>query len=97
MSETNVAKIERLLRERFEPTHFELVDDSARHAGHPGASLGGGHYNVVIVSSVFEDLGRLERHRLVYEALGSMVGDEIHALSMRTIADSERQAPDDAG
>ena len=89
MSETIAAKIERLLRDRFEPSHFELLDDSAKHVGHPGASSGGGHYNVVIVSSVFEGLGRLERHRLVYAALEGMIGRDIHALAMRTIADSE--------
>ena len=89
MSETTAAKIERLLRDRFDPSHFELVDDSAKHAGHPGASSGGGHYSVVIVSSVFEGLGRLERHRLVYAAVEGMIGSDIHALAMRTIADSE--------
>lgn len=89
MSETTAAKIERLLRARFEPAHFELQDDSAKHAGHPGASSGGGHYAVVIVSSAFEGLSRLERHRLVHAALERMIGAEIHALAMRTIAASE--------
>jgi BolA protein len=44
---------------------------------------------VVIVSRVFEGLGRLERHRLVYSTLGDMVGREIHALALRATADSE--------
>ena len=89
MNETTSARIERQLRERFAPTHFELHDDSAKHVGHPGATSGGGHYSVVIVSDAFEALGRLERHRLVYAELGSMVGAEIHALAIRAVAVSE--------
>ena len=89
MSESTAEKIERRLRERLNPSHFELVDDSAKHVGHPGATSGGGHYNVVVVAEAFEGLGRLERHRLVYDALEGMVGEEIHALAMRTPAPSE--------
>jgi len=90
MTETTPARIERLLRSRFEPTQFELRDDSAKHAGHPGASSGGGHYAVVIVSSVFEGLPRLERHRQVYATVESMIGTEIHALTIRAVAPTEQ-------
>ena len=89
MTETTAARIERLLRARFEPQHFELGDDSAKHVGHAGASSGGGHYSVLVVSDAFEGLSRLERHRQVYAALGSLVGAEIHALAIQTIAASE--------
>lgn len=89
MSETTPARIERLLRERFAPTHFELSDDSAKHAGHPGATSGGGHYSVVIVSTAFEGMTRLERHRSVYGSVGSMIGEEIHALAIRTFTPAE--------
>jgi len=89
MSETTAAKIERLLRERFAPAHFELHDDSAKHAGHPGAASGGGHYSIVIVSTRFEGLSRLERHRRIYAELESMIGAEIHALAIRAVAVSE--------
>ena len=84
MNETTAEKIERLLRAGLKPSLFELVDDSAKHVGHPGATSGGGHYSIVIVADAFEGLGRLARHRLVYEALGGMVGSEIHALAMVT-------------
>ena len=89
MSETTTARIERLLRAQFEPVHFDLQDDSAKHVGHPGASSGGGHYSVVIVSGSFEGLSRLERHRQVYTVLEPLIGAEIHALAIRTIAVSE--------
>lgn len=93
MSET-ASTIERILRRRFEPTHFEIVDDSAKHAGHRGATSGGGHYLVTIVSQAFEHRDRLDRHRMVHEALGGMIGDEIHALGLVTRAPSE-WAPED--
>ena len=89
MNEPTAAKIERLLRERLKPEHFELVDDSARHAGHPGATSGGGHFNLIVVAGCFEGLVSLQRHRLVYDALEGLVGGEIHALSMRTLTPSE--------
>lgn len=87
--EQTVERIERILRGRFQPLHFELRDDSSRHAGHPGATSGGGHYQVLIVSAAFEGLGRLEQHRLVNEALAAMFGEQIHALGLKTLAPSE--------
>ncbi len=81
-------RIERILRRRFDPVHLELRDDSARHAGHAGAAAGGGHFEALIVSRVFEGLALLEQHRLVNEALGDLIGKEIHALTLRTIPPS---------
>ena len=82
-------KIESILRERFQPLHLELNDDSAKHAGHPGATSGGGHFDLLIVSERFEGRTLLERHRMVNEALGDLIGGEIHALALRTIPPSE--------
>jgi BolA protein len=82
-------RIERILRDRFEPTHFELHDDSARHVGHRGATSGGGHFEVVIVSAAFEGKSRLEQHRLVNDALRDHFGPVIHALALKTFAPSE--------
>jgi BolA protein len=87
--ETTAARIERLLRDAFQPLHFELHDESARHASHAGATSGGGHYRVVIVSAAFEGRTLLERHRMVNEALRDLFGAEIHALALRTRAPSE--------
>ncbi len=84
-------KIERILRERFEPILLELHDDSARHAGHPGATSGGGHFRVTLVSRRFEGLSLLDQHRAVNEALAEMFGKEIHALALRTSAPSRRE------
>jgi BolA protein len=82
-------RIENILRERLEPLHFELRDDSAEHIGHPGAKSGGGHYHVFIVSAAFEGQSRIEQHRMVNAALQEMFGQEIHALGLNTLAPCE--------
>ena len=82
-------RIESELRAAFEPVHLELEDESHRHRGHAGAADGGGHYRVTIVSSRFEGRSRLERHRLVYEALDVEMGSAIHALAVRALTPEE--------
>lgn len=86
---TRTEWIESTLRQAFVPTHFEIVDDSARHAGHAGARSGGGHFQVLIVSERFRGQGRVERHRSVYDALGDAMRSEIHALALRTLTPEE--------
>jgi len=87
-----VTRLERLadrLNRAFEPEHLDVVDDSHRHAGHAGAADGRGHFTVLIVSSRFSGLGTLQRHRLVYDAVGDMMTTDIHALSIQAIAPGE--------
>ncbi len=79
-------KIERILRERFDPLVLELRDESDRHVGHRGATSGGGHYHVTLVSREFEGRTLLEQHRAVNQALAGMFGREIHALALKTSA-----------
>jgi BolA protein len=73
------------MRERLaalDPVAIEIADDSAKHAGHAGARSGGGHYRLAIVSPRFAGCRTMERHRLVYDALGPLMKQEIHALSI---------------
>jgi len=72
----------------LEPQRMEIVDDSARHAGHAGAK-DGGHYLLTLVSPHFSGCGTMQRHRLIYEALGPMMRGEIHALSIKALAPEE--------
>jgi BolA protein len=65
----------------LEPSQLEIRDDSAQHAGHAGAR-DGGHYAVHIVSSRFTGLSTMQRHRLVYDAVGDLARQRIHALSI---------------
>ena len=67
----------------LEPTRFELIDDSALHAGHAGARSGGGHYRLTIASAAFSGKNTVARHRLIYDALGEMMRREIHALAIQ--------------
>ena len=65
------------------PSVLHVIDESHKHAGHEGARDGRGHFSVEIISEAFRGLAPLARHRLVYEALGSMMQIDIHALSIR--------------
>lgn len=71
------------------PESMEILDESAKHAGHEGAKSGGGHYWLTIVSPRFAGQGTLARHRLVYETLGDMMHKEIHALSIKAYTPDE--------
>jgi BolA protein len=75
------------------PLRLELVDDSARHAGHAGAAPGGNtHWNLVIVSAAFAGKRTVARHRMVYQALGNLMQDPIHALAIVARAPGETDA-----
>lgn len=52
----------------------------------------GRHFNAVIVSAAFEGRSRVQRHQLVYAALGERMREEVHALSMRTLTPAEFEA-----
>jgi len=75
-------RIEAKLREAFSPERLSVIDESAQHAGHIGARDGGGHYRIHIVSERFAGLPTMARHRLVYDALGTLMEGAIHALSI---------------
>lgn len=80
------------IRERLsalEPQSVELLDESGRHVGHAGAAAGGSHFKLVIVSSRFAGLDKLQRHRMVYAALGPLMQREIHALAIQAVAPDE--------
>jgi BolA protein len=74
------------IRERLatlEPLALDLVDESAQHAGHSGSRPGGGtHWRLAIVSRRFAGKPTVARHRMVYEALGELMKDPIHALAI---------------
>lgn len=91
MPEGPVARtIREKLEAAFAPERLEVTDDSARHAGHAGARIGGeSHFNVVIVASAFKGLSRLERQRRVYSALAAELAGPVHALSARALAPDE--------
>lgn len=85
------AIIEQRLTEALAPTSLKILDESKRHANHPGAiESGGGHFTVHIVSNAFSGKTTLARHRMIYTALEGMIGPEIHAIQINA------KAPDEA-
>ena len=83
MSDERVAKIEALLKEAFGPTYMLVKDQSHLHAGHAGARDGRGHFDVTIEAEAFRGKRPLACHRLVYEAMGSLMETDIHALRIQ--------------
>ena len=84
-----------LIRERLAvlaPQRLELIDESARHAGHAGARSGGRHYRLLIVSPVFAGHLPLARHRLVHGTLTDLLQSRIHALSITAMTPEEAEA-----
>ena len=73
---------ERLTRE-LQPVKLEIIDESAKHAGHAGAASGGGHFIGNIFSPAVEKKKHIQRHPRVYDSLGEIMHSEIHALSIQ--------------
>lgn len=84
-------ELEARLRERLAPTHLEVIDESAAHAGHAGAGDEGfgTHFRVRIQASCFTGQTRLACHRLVYDALHDFMARGLHALAIEV----QRQPP----
>jgi BolA family transcriptional regulator, general stress-responsive regulator len=82
-SDTHVtaSRVEAVLREALAPDALSVQDDSAAHAGHAGAREGR-HFSVTIVSARFVGQSRVARHRLVYDAVASLMAQGIHALAI---------------
>lgn len=89
MSE-RIDKIREKLSAAFSPQQLDIIDESHLHAGHPGARSGGGHFVATIVSEDFAGKNMLERHRMVYDALGEMMNTDIHALSIKAYTPEEQ-------
>ena len=90
-----IEEIKKKLEEHISIHHLEISDDSAHHLGHKQNVSGGGHYIALIVSDSFDGISLVERHRLVYKALGGLIGREIHAFSMKTLTREEYDRTND--
>jgi BolA protein len=77
--------------ESLKPTNIKLVDDSEKHRGHGGHNPAGeSHFTLLIESGEFTGKSRLERQRMVNRALGELVGNRVHALSIKANAPGEQ-------
>jgi BolA protein len=78
----------------FSPVALEVIDQSAQHAGHAGATRADGgqgetHFHVRIVSAAFEGTSRVERQRRIYAALTEEMRGPVHALSLAALTPAE--------
>jgi BolA protein len=89
LSKDRVSEIRSRLEAEFSPLTLEIVDDSRRHAGHAGAKDGRGHFTVTIVSAKFAGAKPIQRHRMVYAALGALMQTDIHAVSVNALSPDE--------
>jgi BolA family transcriptional regulator, general stress-responsive regulator len=85
---TTEQEIERRLA-ALAPESLQILDESGKHVGHEGAKGGGGHYTLTIVSRHFAGRTAQARHRMIYEALGTLMQKEIHALAIKAYAPDE--------
>ena len=81
-------KIEQKLVEQIDLHHFELKDFTGRHLSHKQHD-GGFHLEAVIVSESFINKTLIDRHKIIYAALGELLKHEIHAFSMKTLTPEE--------
>jgi BolA protein len=84
-----VDRIRQRLTEALRPESLEIDDESHLHVGHAGAADGRGHFRVLIVADAFDGQNRIQRHRLVYSALGDMMQRDIHALTIQAYHPNE--------
>jgi len=83
-------RIRQKLTSAFAPLALEVVNDSHRHAGHAGSpGTGESHFTVKVVSAAFAGKSRLERHRMVNDALADELAGKIHALAISALTPDE--------
>jgi BolA protein len=87
VSATPVEDIRQRIEQALSPVSLEVIDEGHLHAGHAGE--GKGHFRVRVVSTAFEGLMPIRRHRLVYEAVGDLMGAGIHALAIEAATPAE--------
>jgi BolA protein len=92
MTADRVAKIRSRLEAELAPEELDVVDDSHRHAGHEGARDGRGHFQVRILSRRFAGKRTVERHRMVYAALGTLMQTDIHALGLVALSPEDTKS-----
>lgn len=82
------AQMQQELQLALQPTHLEVVDESAAHAGHAGAGPlpYGTHFRVRVASPRFAGLSRVAQHRLVYDALRKMIDQGVHAIAIEVVS-----------
>jgi BolA protein len=78
-----------LIRHRIQhalaPSYLEVIDDSAKHAGHAGSAGGGKHFTLLITADELRTMSRIQAHRRIYAVLADMMPMPIHALVIQIV------------
>jgi len=78
------------LNSALSPSRIELIDDSEQHRGHGGFNPAGeSHFSLRLESAAFAGKNRVQRQRMIYAALGELMRERVHALSIRATAPGE--------
>ena len=84
------AEMIRRLEAHLSPSRIDLVDDSEKHRGHGGYNPAGeSHFSLTIECAAFTGKSRVERQRMTHQALGDLLKERVHALSIRATAPGE--------
>ena len=84
-------QIREKLRAAFAPVELQVMNDSAQHAGHASSpGTGESHFSVMVVSQGFGGKSRIERHRMINEALAAELAGPVHALAITALTPEER-------
>ena len=84
-----IERIRTALSRHLATEDISIRDDGHKHIGHAGWKSGLGHFYVTIRSPYFVGIKPLERHKMVYDALGSLMQTDIHAVQIRALAPGE--------
>jgi BolA protein len=82
-------EIRRRIETAVDPEELVVEDEGHLHVGHEGARDGRGHFRVFVVAPGFEGLSQIQRHRLIYQAMGDLMNSDIHALSIDAYSSKE--------
>lgn len=85
-AEERMQQIRQRLNDALQPQSLEVMDEGHLHRGHEGAKDGRGHFRLKIVSPLFAGKSMVQRHRLVYQAMGELMQTDIHALAIDAAA-----------
>lgn len=85
-TEERIKTIHSRLTEALSPTRLQVIDESHLHIGHAAAKEGLGHFVVTIESPCFKGKITLEQHRMIYEAVGDLMPNEVHALRIQVVS-----------
>jgi BolA protein len=84
-----IEEIRKRLEEALQPETLDVLDEGHMHIGHEGAKDGRGHFRVLVVAARFEKKTMIQRHRLIYQALGGLMQSDIHAVAIEAFSPEE--------